>query len=113
MFCDIYIVTADGGQSDKSLRRFCDWWFYSKPFSTWCPILKDFKVIRRQKRQQDGVTIVEEPYLARDDQGDWVVKKMPIDEFELFYYQPAVFKYYDDLHKNIADPMKHVGLLRH
>lgn len=110
-FMDIYIVTADGGQAEKSLRRFVDWWFYSKPLVSWLPILKDFKHVRCQKRDKDGVKVQMEEYLAQDEQGDWIMKQRPLDRFETVYFQPMVFNLYDDLYKNIKDPMKYQGMI--
>jgi len=110
-FSDIFIVTADWGQADKSLRRFVDWWFYSKPLLSWMPIIKDFKHVRCQKRDSDGVKVLMEEYTGFDEQGELILKQRPIDKFETIYFQPFVFNLYDDLYKNIKDPDKYKNLL--
>jgi len=63
IWTDIYIITADGAQSEKSLRRFVKCWFYSKPLVSWFPILRDFKHVRMQSRTEDGKTIEMENFL--------------------------------------------------
>jgi len=84
-----------------------DWWYYSKPFLNF-PILEHIKVIRRQKREQDGVKVLQEQYTAMDSEGDFITKERPIDSYFTFYWQPSVWQLYDDLHKNIKDPNKYI-----
>gem|GEM_PF-2799560 len=47
-----------------------------------------------------------EKYAAKDERGDYIVKQKPVQENIDYFYKPGVWKYYDDLHKNIKDPDK-------
>lgn len=46
-------------------------------------------------------------YIALDAQNDYVVKERPIDEYVTWFWQPRLWKYYDDLDKVINDPKKY------
>lgn len=104
-FEDIYIITAKWGQTNKTLRQMVDWWYYVNPLS-WLPILRDFWVIRRQMKDEEG-NIALEKYLWKDENGDYITKTRPIDEYVDFFWKPWIWKLYNDLHKNIKDPEKY------
>lgn len=108
-FLDVYLCSADGGQNDKSLRQFVEWWYYSKPFINF-PIFEHVKVIRKQKREKDGVKVIMDQYTGMDMEGDIVMKQKPMDYYHTFYWQPGIWQLYDDLHKNIRDPHKYSGV---
>lgn len=106
-FQDIYLITADWEQTDKSLRRFVEYWYYVEPlFNFW--IFRNFWKIMRCKKDKDG-KIVLKPYLSKDEKGDYVTKTKPLIEYVSWFYKPNVWKYYDDLHKNIRDKDKYIG----
>ena len=108
-FLDIYLISADWWQNDKSLRQFVEWWYYSKPLLNF-PILNNVKVIRKQKRDKDWVKLLMEQYTWFDSSWDIITKERPIDYYETFYWQPSVWTLYDDLHKNIRNPNKYKGV---
>jgi len=104
-FEEIYIITADGEQSEKSLRRFCEWWYYVHPlFPFW--FFKNIWIIRRMQKDAEGKPALKS-YLAKDDKWDYIVKYKPIDEYVEWFWKPWVWNLYDDLHKNIRDPKKY------
>ncbi|MDQ7009726.1 MAG: hypothetical protein Q9M94_05535 [Candidatus Gracilibacteria bacterium] len=107
-FQEIYIITAKGEQTNKTLRRMVDWWYYVKPFANF-PILKDIGVIRRQQKDDEG-KILTQKYIGKDDKGDDILKEKPVDEYYGFFFKPTVWGLYDDLHKNIADSDKYSEL---
>jgi hypothetical protein len=98
---DMYLITADGTQTEKTLRRFVDWWYYSKPLLP-IPFFRDFKIVRKQKLDEEG-NIMTEKYTGKDERGDFVQKQRPLDYLETIYWQPSVWTWYDDLHKNIRE----------
>lgn len=110
-FEDIYICTADGWQTGKSLRRYCELWMYPRKISK-LPFLKDFREVRIQKRDPETMAVITEKYLAKDDRGDDVVKERPLDYYLDWFYAPFTWKVYDDLHKNIIDPNKYEDINR-
>jgi len=63
-----------------------DWWYYSNPLSS-LPILRDFAIIRRCMKDPDG-NIVLDKYLGKDQNGDWVTKTKPVDQFVDWYWRP-------------------------
>lgn len=104
-FQDIYIITADGEQSAKTLRRFVEYWFYVTPFMD-LPVLRNIWIIRRQKKDSEGAVMME-TYTWKDQNGDYVAKYKPMDYYYDWFWKPWIWKYYDDLHKNIDDPDKY------
>ena len=106
-FQHIYVITADWEQTEKSLRRFVDWWYNVEPFwNFW--IFKNIWVIRRVKKDKEG-KILMQPYLGKDQNGDYITKYKPVQETVSYFWKPSVWKYYDDLHKNIRDIDKYNG----
>lgn len=105
MRADLIIVTADGSQVEYSLRRFVEDWIYVRPLLDWW-IFAEIKVVRCRKKNKDG-TILTEPFLARDDNGDWVQKERPLDWHLFWYFGWTTWDLYDDWHKNIRDPNKY------
>lgn len=101
---DLYLITPDGTQVEKNLRRHVDWYYYSKPLLN-IPVFKDFKVVRRAKKDLDWKILMEQ-YLWRDEAWDYIVKQKPLDFFETIYWQVPVRNFYDDWHKNIIDEQK-------
>lgn len=104
-FQDIYLITADWAQTDKSLRRFAQFYLYCKPLWDFWKF-EDIKVVRKIFKDSDD-NIRHEKYLARDDKGDYVVKEKPMDYYFSWFYQPFTRSLYDDLHKSITDPEKY------
>lgn len=107
-FQEIYLITADWQQSDKSLRRFVEWWYYVKPFMN-LPILRDIWVVRRMQKDDEWKPAME-TYTWKDQNWDYVVKQRPIDEYIEWFWKPWIREYYDDLHKNIRDDEKYIDL---
>jgi len=106
-FEEIYIITADWEQSEKSLRRFCEWWYYVQPlFPFW--FFKNIWIIRKMQKDAEWKPAMK-TYLAKDDKWDYVAKSKPIDEYVEWFWKPWVWDLYDDLHKNIRDPAKYTG----
>jgi len=106
-FEEIYIITADWEQSAKTLRRFCEWWYYVTPlFPFW--IFKNIWIIRKMQKDSEGKPAMKQ-YTAKDQNGDYVVKSKPINEYVQWFWKPWVWNLYDDLHKNIRDPKKYTG----
>ena len=104
-FEEIYLITADWEQSDKSLRRFCEWWYYVTPlFPFW--IFKNIWIIRKMQKDADGKPAMR-PYTSKDQNWDYIVKYKPINEYVQWFWKPWVWSLYDDLHKNIRDPQKY------
>lgn len=106
LFTDIYLVSADWEQNEKSFRRFVDRWYYVTPLSKYIPFLKDIWIIRRMKKDSEWKPLLQN-YVWKDQNGDYVVKYRPVDEYYDFFYKPFMWTYYDDLHKNIKDPKKY------
>jgi hypothetical protein len=85
-----------------------DWWYYVKPlFNFW--IFRDIWIIRRCQKDEEW-NILTQKYIWRDQNWDDVMKEKPIDEYMWFFWKPAVWSYYDDLHKNIWDEKKYKDL---
>lgn len=110
-FTDLFLITADGEQTVKSLRRFCEQWMYVVPLipGKWPMFLHNVKLVRIQKRDKDN-RVEMEVFVGKDPNGDYVKKERPMDFFYDWYYQPFVWNLYDDLHKNIKDPEKYKEL---
>lgn len=108
-FENIWLCSADGASNFKGLRKYVDWWYYSKPFMN-LPVLNHIKVIRRQKREEDWKTLKLEQFIGLDQNQDMVIKQRPIDEYVDWYWQPKVWSLYDDLDKVITDPDKYKNL---
>lgn len=107
-FQEIYLITADWQQSDKSLRRFVDWWYYVKPLFPF-PILRDIAIVRRMKKDDEGKPALQN-YVWKDQNWDYITKTKPIDEYYTWYWKPSIWPYYDDLHKNIRDVDKYKSI---
>ena len=106
-FMDIVLVTAKGGQVLTNLRQFVEIWFYIRPlFDFW--FFKNIRVVRGQERQEDGRSVVLDSDLIRNDKGDWVLRQKPRDWYETWFYAPAVWRFYDDLRKNVVDDRKYL-----
>jgi hypothetical protein len=110
-FTDMFLITADGEQTVKSLRRFCEQWMYVVPLTNMKSLsfFYNIKTVRIQKRDKDNKPEME-VFVGKDERGDYVKKERPLDFFYDWYYQPSVWDLYDDLHKNIADPAKYADL---
>lgn len=109
LFTDIYIIGADGNQNDKSLRRHVEWWYRIKPVPTllgMLPLIRDIWLVEKHKKDEEW-NIAMYSYTAKDEKGDYVVKKKPICKLDWFFYKPWVYQYYDDLYKNIDDENKY------
>lgn len=52
LFLDFYLAGADGSGNASVFRKQIEYWYYMKPFSDFL-FLRDFKVCRRQKREDD------------------------------------------------------------
>jgi len=107
-FEDIYLLTAKWWQTNKTLRQHVDWWYYVTPLSK-LPILNDIWLIRRQQKDEDDKVKMQN-FIWKDQNWDYVAKQKPIDEFVDFFWKPWIWKYYDDLHKNIKDPEKYIDI---
>lgn len=107
-FQEIYLITADWQQSDKSLRRFVEWWYYVTPFVN-LPILKNIWIVRRMQKDEEWKPALEN-YVWKDQNWDYILKQKPIDERVDWFWKPWIWEYYDDLHKNIRDPEKYINL---
>lgn len=100
----IYLIWADGESNEKSFKRFVKWWFYVVPFLN-LPILKNIWIIRR--RQKDDFWNTKElAYKTKSKEGNIITEYIPVDVYHWWFYKPAVWQYYDDLHKNIPDDWK-------
>lgn len=104
-FEEIYIITADGEQSAKTLRRFVEWWYYVTPLIN-LPILRNIWIIRQQKKDIEG-NVMMENYVWKDQSWDYVNKQRPMDYYFDWFWKPWIWIFYDDLHKNIDDPDKY------
>lgn len=103
---DIYLCGSDSSQNEKSFRRHVDLTFLATPLSKRLPILKDFTIVKWQKKDSDG-KIIEEQYVWKDENWDYVKKVRPLQwHFEWFWKVP-LFNLYNDLYKNIKDPNKY------
>lgn len=49
-------------------------------------------------------------YMAFDERDNPIMLQYPIDVYHDWYFQPFVWRLYDDLHKVIPDPNKYVWL---
>lgn len=107
-FEEIYIITAKWDQTNKTLRRMVDWWYYVKPFANF-PLLKDIWIIRRQQKD-DEWKILTYKYIWKDQNWDEILKEKPLDEYFWFFFKPTIWNLYDDLHKNIADNEKYINI---
>ena len=101
---DIWIISVEGTENNKILRSKVDRWYYVKSINL--PILRDFGIIRRCKKNDDW-NIATIKYLGKDETWQYVQKEKPIDEYVWFFYKPFTWKIYDDLHKNIKDEEKY------
>lgn len=108
-FMDLYLVSAQWSENFKTMRSKVDWWYYVKPLSR-LPILNDIWIIRRQKREEDWKTVTMENFVWKDQNWDYILKQKPIDEYMDWFWKPWIWKYYDDLHKNIRDPDKYINI---
>lgn len=106
-FMEFFLDSASGGQNTKTIRARVDKWYVSRPWFN-IPILRDFRKVEWQHREEDWETLKMVKYLARDEKGDYVVKEYPDTGDFMVYYAPFVWSLYDDLHKNIKDPLKYV-----
>lgn len=106
-FTDIFIISVEWWENNKILRSKVDWWYYVKTINF--PILKDFWIIRKQKKDENWNTATIK-YLWKDQNWDYIQKEKPIDYYVDYFYKPFVWPLYDDLHKNIKDPEKYIGI---
>ena len=109
-FENIYIIWADWNQNKKSLRRHVEWWYRVKSLPYWLskfPFLENIWVIERHKKDEEW-NIAMEKYIWKDEKWDYIAKQKPIQENIDWFYKPWVWDLYDDLHKNIKDPDKHL-----
>lgn len=106
-FTDIFIISVEWWENNKILRSKVDWWYYVKTINF--PILKDFWIIRKCKKDEDG-NIATIKYLGKDQNGDYIQKEKPHDYYVDYFYKPFVWPLYDDLHKNIKDPEKYTWI---
>lgn len=90
-------------------RNHIDWCFYFRPFLDSNFFAERFWEIRASKRKEDW-TVKTYQYVAKDDQGNDVIKEKPIDKNVDRIYKPSRWKTYDDLYLNMKfDDVKVIG----
>lgn len=98
---NVYVVLAAQRFKNISmqLREHIDSVFYFRPF-LWLNYFKNkFWQVRIKEVETDWSTSMRK-YVARDDQGNNVVKEVPIDSMVERMWKPSRYKYYDDLYLN-------------
>lgn len=101
---DLFFINQITSRTLKNFREHLDWVLYSKPLVQF-PFLDKFIIVRKKKVDIDGKTQMEF-YLWKDQNWDYVKKEKPLDFYYSWYYQPTVYKMYDDWFKNIIDREK-------
>lgn len=102
---EFLLVTAAGDQVFKGFRQYVDVWYTIKPLFRF-PFFSDFKIVRAQKRDLDGRTVLTESRVIKGKDRLPRVVQIPLDWFHRVFFLPAAFGLYDDWTKNIKDPQK-------